>query len=69
MRTIDTRGLSCPQPVLMTKKSIEPVTKSVEVLVDNDTAMNNVIRFLKSAGFVRVETSSSGDDTLIVASR
>jgi TusA-related sulfurtransferase len=69
MINIDTRGMSCPQPVLMTKKSISPSTASVEVLVDNETALNNVTRFLKSAGFKNFDVHSDGEDKLIHASK
>lgn len=44
---IDARGLSCPQPVLMTKKGVAESPNGVEVLVDNMTACNNVKKFLK----------------------
>lgn len=46
---VDARGCSCPQPVLMTKKALSKESK-LEVLVDNNTAMNNVSRFAKSQG-------------------
>lgn len=37
---VDARGLSCPQPVLMTKKALEasPSAKCFEIIVDNGTA-------------------------------
>ncbi|MCI8347924.1 MAG: hypothetical protein HFE74_00640 [Firmicutes bacterium] len=46
---VDARGCSCPQPVIMTKKALEKESK-LEVLVDNNTAMNNVTRLAKSQG-------------------
>lgn len=45
---IDTSGLSCPEPVLRTKKAIKSKPNSIEVVVDNTTAAQNVTRFLKS---------------------
>lgn len=49
---IDVRGLSCPVPVVMTKKALEDLKEDVlEVLVDNPTAKENVTRFAKSSGF------------------
>lgn len=71
MAVIDTRGMSCPQPVLMTKKALAASTaaSSVDVLVDNAAALNNVTRFLKSAGFKQIDASPSGEDTLIRASK
>ena len=41
---IDARGLSCPEPMVRTKKAFE--TNNVfSVLVDNETSKENVIRF------------------------
>ncbi|MDO4799616.1 MAG: sulfurtransferase TusA family protein [Bacillota bacterium] len=56
MKTIDTSGMSCPQPVLMTKKALEQHKEGVEVLVDNNTAKANVTRFLNNAGYKVIET-------------
>lgn len=42
-KTIDARGLSCPQPVLLAKKAIEE-SEEVTVLVDNETAAENIRR-------------------------
>lgn len=71
MSVIDTRGMSCPQPVLMTKKAVagSASASTVEVLVDNAAALGNVTRYLKSAGFKTVDASPNGDDTLIRASK
>ncbi len=65
MSRIDARGMSCPQPVLMVKKAVADNRNAVEVLVDNTTAENNVMRFLKSAGYKQVVCESAGDDTVI----
>ena len=43
---IDTSGLSCPEPVLRTKKALKESPDTIEVVVDNETALRNVIRFL-----------------------
>lgn len=51
MNRIDTCGTSCPQPVLMTKKAIEGNTNEIEILVDNNTSKNNVMKFLSSKGY------------------
>ncbi|MBI9011207.1 MAG: sulfurtransferase TusA family protein [Clostridiales bacterium] len=46
--TIDTSGLSCPEPVLKTKQAIKNQPTSLEVIVDNNTALQNVKRFLEN---------------------
>jgi selenium metabolism protein YedF len=40
---IDARGLGCPQPVIMAKKAIEE-NEEITILVDNDTAVENIRR-------------------------
>lgn len=51
MNQIDARGVSCPQPVLMTKKALESNPEGIDVVVDNMTARGNVERFMKNAGY------------------
>lgn len=51
MKKIDTSGMSCPQPVLMTKKAIEESPEGVEIIVDNNVAKGNVERFLNNSGY------------------
>lgn len=66
MKTIDTCGMSCPQPVLMTKKSLEANPKGINIIVDNNTAKGNVERFLNSVGY-KAKTSQNQDTYLIEA--
>lgn len=52
MQLIDTRGLSCPQPVLLVKKAIDSnPSSSVKVLVDDMAAFENITAFAKSHGW------------------
>ena len=46
---IDARGLACPQPVIMTKKTIES-GKNCVVIVDNEAARDNVCRMARNLG-------------------
>lgn len=51
--TVDARGLSCPQPVLLTLSKIKEVGGGeIEVVVDNDTSRENVSRAATSQGWV-----------------
>ena len=47
---VDARGLSCPEPVLRTKKALDKKAEKLTILVDNPTAYGNVQRFLTKAG-------------------
>lgn len=59
---IDTCGMSCPQPVLMTKKTLDnnPGENNIEVLTDSGTSKSNVKKYLSSKGF-RVEIKEEND--------
>ena len=47
--TIDARGLSCPQPVLMFMDAVKSsADKELIVLVDTDASMENVTRAAES---------------------
>ncbi len=50
-KTIDARGLSCPQPVVLAKQAIEDSGPAVfSVLVDNEAARDNVSRLAEAKG-------------------
>lgn len=65
---VDARGMSCPQPVLMAKNTLESNKDGFEILVDNNVAKENVSRFVKNAG-LRVKIEEINDDFLIKASK
>ena len=52
MITVDARGEACPLPVIKTKKAISErgSQTDIEVLVDNETAVENVTKMAKSQG-------------------
>lgn len=64
LNQIDARGLSCPQPVLLTKKGVEKSPEGIQVLVDNTTARDNVTRFASNSGY-KLEVSAQGSDFLL----
>lgn len=66
MEKVDARGMSCPQPVLMAKNAIQNNPEDLEILVDNITAKNNVMRFLQHSGY-KVNFQELDEDLLIKA--
>jgi TusA-related sulfurtransferase len=60
--TVDARGLSCPQPVIMTLDEIKKGNeKEIIVLVDTDTSKENVTRAAESQGCEVSEVSPEGE--------
>ena len=48
---IDARGQSCPIPVLMVQKAVKESPSQLEVMVDNNTAVENITRFAQNSGY------------------
>ena len=59
---IDARGFSCPMPVVMVQKELKKSAPAeLDVLVDNQTALENVTRFAGSQGS-QVDSAPAGAD-------
>ncbi|NLD71667.1 MAG: SirA family protein [Chloroflexi bacterium] len=67
-RTVDARGLSCPQPVILTRNAIKAGEFPVEVLVDTVTARENVRRMAEKQS-CRVQVEEAGDEFRLVLTR
>ncbi|MBO4369648.1 MAG: sulfurtransferase TusA family protein [Desulfovibrio sp.] len=52
MREVDTRGLSCPQPVLLFHQACaENEEEPLDILVDNEASLENVSRAARKKGW------------------
>ncbi|MBS3782837.1 MAG: sulfurtransferase-like selenium metabolism protein YedF [Anaerolineae bacterium] len=68
-QTVDARGLSCPQPVIRTRKAMDQGGE-VLTIVDNETSQKNVSRMAeKSGAAVRAEQREDGIYLRITPSR
>jgi tRNA 2-thiouridine synthesizing protein A len=68
--TVDARGFSCPQPVLMTLDEITKVdTGEIVVLVDTDTSKENVSRAATSKGWQVKDVQEEGEGYRITISK
>ncbi len=60
IKIVNAKGLACPQPVVLAKLAIE-TNEKVKVIVDNDTALENVKRLGKKLGCdVKAEKKNDG---------
>ncbi len=66
--TVDARGLSCPQPVIMARKAISDGKFPIEVLVDTVTSRENVRRMAQMQG-CKVEIFSQNDEFKVVITK
>ncbi len=58
---VDARGYLCPMPVVMVQKAIQDAPATLEVLVDNETAVENIKRFAAHSGY-QATVADDGDD-------
>ena len=64
MHTVDARGLSCPEPVILTRKTVTAGKLPCQVLVDNPTAREPVTRYAQPQGCQVSVTEENGTYTL-----
>lgn len=61
-KVVDARGLSCPQPVVMTKKALEGTDiHEVLTIVDNAAALENVSRMVKTLNLESMIDEKEGE--------
>ncbi len=69
MKLLDLRTLPCPQPVIQCRKVVtEEQISQLQILVDNDAAVENVSRYLSQQGFA-VQSTKQGNDFSITAQK
>lgn len=67
-KNVDARGLSCPQPVILSQKAIQGGEFPIEVFVDTVTSRENVRRMAERLG-CRVEVVEIDDEFKLIISR
>ena len=65
-KIVDTRGLSCPQPVILAKNSINKGVFPVEVLLDSTTSCENVTRMAEKNGCKVTLKEQNGEYTVTI---
>ena len=62
---VDARGYSCPMPIVMVQKAVKKDSpETLEVLVDNQCAVENVSRFAQNNDYA-VDVKPDGSDFLL----
>jgi len=60
-KTVDTSGLSCPQPLMMVREALEESEDEFEAIIDTGVARENIARFLENED-VDFEIEPEGDN-------
>lgn len=64
---VDARGYACPMPVVMVQKEVKASQpQQLEVLVDNQCALENVTRFANNQGYSVTSTKEDEDFRLVL---
>jgi tRNA 2-thiouridine synthesizing protein A len=64
---VDARGLSCPQPVLMTMSKMKELSAGqIEVMVDNEVSKENVTRAATRQGWEIAEVREEADEYRLI---
>jgi tRNA 2-thiouridine synthesizing protein A len=66
--SVDARGLSCPQPVILASKAIQAGQFPIEVWVDTVTARENVRRAAERLGCT-VQLEAKGEEFKLTLKR
>lgn len=63
-KEIDVRGLSCPQPVFLTKKAIDAGETEIIVIANDMVARDNVKRLAQNSGYI-VKIKKEGENIIL----
>ena len=58
MKIVDARGLSCPEPLMLTAEALKNSDESVKILVTEPHQKMNVEKYAKDHGRMAVSTES-----------
>ena len=64
MTTVDARGYSCPEPVIMLRKAMMTKEAAYTFLVDNAASKENVNRYAEQEGYQVTVSENGGEYTL-----
>lgn len=68
MKQLDARGLSCPQPVVLTQKAINGGSELFSVMVSSAVSKENVLRCVEK-NRMKAQVRQDGDDFIIEVSK
>ncbi len=67
IRLIDTRGRSCPEPVMLVQRDYDRAGR-LSILADNPCAVENITRFCEHKGG-RVSVEQQGDEYTLTVTK
>ena len=67
MKSLDTKGLKCPQPLIMLKEALLEMKEGeeIQVEIDNNTSLQNLLSYLRDQGVEPVVQTAGKVHTLV----
>ncbi|MGC4019669.1 MAG: sulfurtransferase TusA family protein [Muricomes sp.] len=65
MREVDARGLSCPEPMMLTAEALKSTTEPVKVLVTEPHQKANIEKYAKVTAGLRCNQTEDGFEITI----
>ena len=66
MKEVDARGLSCPEPLMLTAEALKGATEPVKVLVSEPHTRMNVEKYAKSQGKTATVTKKGSEFEIVI---
>lgn len=66
MKEVDARGLSCPEPIMLTAEALKSAGGPVKVLVSEPHQKTNVEKYAKDHGKKTVSTEKDGCFEIVI---
>ncbi len=66
MITVDARGLSCPEPLMLTDQALKKADGPIKVLVSEPHQKTNVEKLAKSKGKKAVSTAVGSEFEIVI---
>ncbi len=68
MNELDTRGRSCPEPVILTQQALAGKPDKIKILADSAIAKDNIVRFAQGKGY-KIEVKEEGPDFALILTK
>lgn len=66
MKEVDARGLSCPEPLMLTAEALKSTSGPVKVLVSEPHQKTNVEKFAKDHGRKATSTAKGSEFEIVI---
>lgn len=66
MKEVDARGLSCPEPLMLTAEALKTAKEPIKVLVSEPHQKTNVEKYAKDHGKKAISTQKGSEFEIVI---